>query len=239
MVKDVFVFRYPPWSNLMPDILEEIKEDIQQEKFSKLWQDTKVYVIGGIIAIIAGTSGSILYKNYNNSKYEKLGTSLYEAYETESGNDKEKSIKAYEEVAKSGDANIAAISQMRKAAIFANKGENEKANSIYKTISEDQKNPTEIRGLAEIIYLQNEINNSKEKNPELIKKLEAIIASDHPFKHSAKEILAFALLNYQETEASGKLFLELSKDKDTPFGMKERALEMIDAINPKSESKNG
>jgi hypothetical protein len=223
----------------MPDLLEEIKEDIQHEKFAKLWHDTKDYVIGGIIAVIVGTTGSIVYKNYSTSKYEKLGTSLYEAYNTESKADEEKAIKAYEEVSKSGDANIAAISDMRLASILANKGEADKANTLYKQISENQKNPIEIRGLAEIIYLQNELGKSTEKNPELIKQLEKVVASDNPFKHSAKEMLAFALLNYQETEAAGKLFLQLSEDKDTPVGMKQRASEMIEAINPKLESKNG
>lgn len=223
----------------MPDLLEEIKEDIQHEKFAKLWHDTKDYVIGGIIAVIICTTGSIVYKNYSTSKHEKLGTSLYEAYNTESKSDEEKAIKAYEEVSKSGDANIAAISDMRLASILANKGENDKANTLYKQISENQKNPIEIRGLAEIIYLQNELSKSTEKNPELIKQLEKIIASDNPFKHSAKEMLAFELLNYKETQAAGKLFLQLSEDKDTPDGMKQRASEMIEAINPKLESKNG
>jgi hypothetical protein len=106
----------------MPDLIEEIKEDIKQEKLEKFWKDTGNYIIGGIVLIIAATAGNVAYKSYVTNKYESLGTKLYSAYNSESANNKEKAITGYDSIAKNSDSSISAIANMRQASLLAEEG---------------------------------------------------------------------------------------------------------------------
>jgi len=223
----------------MPDLLEEIKEDIKQEKLEKLWQDTGSYIIGAIVAAILTTAGYVFYKNYNIGKYEKFGTELYSAYMSESQQKVDQSIKGYESVSKNSDPNISAIASMRKANLLVSEGESDKATEIYKDISDDAKNPVEIRDLAEILYLHNAIQYSENKDVSLINRLEEMASTSGPFQYTAKEMLAFVLFKNREYNEAKVHFTELSKELLVPNRMKDRANEMIDAINLKSNDANG
>ena len=171
----------------MPDLIDEIKEDIKQEKLKKLWQDTGTYVIGGIILTIVVTAGNVFYKSYKKSKYENLGTELYSAYVKESINESGKSIDAYDNISKNSDKNISAIANMRKAALLDKTGKNDLAIQLYKDISENRSYPIELRELAEILYLRNAIEFSEQNDISLINRLEDISESNGPFKYSDRK----------------------------------------------------
>jgi hypothetical protein len=223
----------------MPDLIEEIKEDIKQEKLEKFWKDTGNYIIGGIVLIIAATAGNVAYKSYVTNKYESLGTKLYSAYNSESANNKEKAITGYDSIAKNSDSSISAIANMRQASLLAEEGKKNDATQIYKDISDNRKNPIEIRQLAEILYLKNAIKFTEKKDISLINRLEDISKSEGPFKHSAKEMLAFILYDNMEYVEAKQLFKELSEEEFTPSRMRNRAMEMVGAIKIKNEDANG
>ncbi|MDA0781576.1 MAG: hypothetical protein PQ612_04285 [Rickettsiales bacterium] len=223
----------------MPDLIDEIKEDIKQERLTKLWQDTGTYIIGGIILTIAVTAGNVFYKSYKKSKYENLGTELYSAYVKESINEPDKSIDAYDNIAKNSDTNISAIADIRKAALLDKAGKNDLAIQLYKDISENNSYPIEFRELAEILYLRNAIEFSEQNDISLINRLEDISKSNGPFRYSAKEMLAFALYESLQYNDAKKLFTELSEEEATPATMRSRANEMVNAINIESEDTNG
>ncbi len=223
----------------MPDLIEEIKEDIKQEKLEKLWQDTGNYIIGGIILTVLITAGNVFYKSYTKTKYETLGTKLYSAFINESMSDSSKSIDEYENISAESDANISAVADMRKAALLDKKGQHDLATQLYKDISENHEYPLEFTELAEILYLKNAIDFSKKNDVSLINRLEDISKSNGPFKYSAKEMLAFILYDNLELKDAKKLFIELSEAETTPSRMRGRAREMVNAINIKSEDTNG
>jgi hypothetical protein len=73
----------------------------------------------------------------------------------------------------------------------------------------------------------------------LINRLEDISKSEGPFKHSAKEMLAFILYDNMEYVEAKQLFKELSEEEFTPSRMRNRAMEMVGAIKIKNEDANG
>ena len=221
----------------MADLVDEIKEDIRQEKYASLWKSLGNYVIGGAIAIIAITAGFVLLKNYNITQYEEHGNILYGAFSNESGNNIEIAVKEYSSLANKEKAVYSAIANMRKASLFVKEGKNSEATGIYKDISEDETTPSEIKELSEIIYLQNaiEVNNDHS----LLSRLQELAKGQGAFKHSAQELLAFSKLKAGEYKEAKKIFEDLSSDVKTPTRMRGRSEEMINAINTKDTNSNG
>jgi hypothetical protein len=213
------------------DILDEIKEDLQNEKYAKLWDEYSTYVLATIVVIVLCTAGYAGWNAYAANKYTQSGSQLYSAYMQEKENNSEESLAAFSAVEKNGSSGQAGIAALRKADTLVSGGKVDEAIKIYKEVAATSSYPQEIRDLADLLYVQDSL--SSDNNPELLNKLQGLANANGVFKYSAKEILAFYNLNSGKAEDAKKLFEELSADNSSPIGIKERADEMLSSLSGK------
>ncbi|MCE3233525.1 MAG: hypothetical protein K0R98_1782 [Rickettsiaceae bacterium] len=218
----------------MVDLIDEIKEDLQQEKYAQLWHKYSNYIIGFLVAIVLSTVVFVWWKNHSSSKSEELGNDLYRAFVTEKGKNPEASLDLYKAIEQKGGA-AASVASLREAGLLLSSDKNDEALAIYKSIS-DGKSPDEVKDLAYILYAYNSIETSD--NAEILAKLKSMTEKDSAFKYSAKELIAFYEFRLGKYDEAKKLFQELSDDMYTPAKMKARSGEMIGAIEAKGKDVN-
>ncbi len=218
----------------MPDLLDEIKEDLKEENLIRLWNKYGNHIIGAAVGLVIATAGVTGWKSYQKSQNEKMGDKLYTAFELDHRADFDGSIKAYETLEQDNKAFYSGIAEFRKAGVLFEKGKKEEANLIYKKISDDKKAPKEIRDLAEIYFIYNSVDFSNPDNA-LMEKVQKISGDKSAvFASSAKELLAYMQYGKKDYAAAEKTFDELTKGLETPPSMRTRSEEMLNIVKTKA-----
>lgn len=217
----------------MPDLIDEIKEDIKDEKFEELWKKYGNHIIGAIIVVVLSTGGSVWWKSSNIATQEKNGSQIYKAYLGEEQNNGEESIEIYSNLIEEEGYGDVYLSGLRKAALLLENNDVLGANEVYKGIVSSKKAPIEVREFAEILYLQNSIS---EKKAEDITRLKKIAEGEGVFKYSAKEMLAFIEYEAGNYMGAKTIFEGLKEDVYTPMRMRDRSVEMIKTIEAKTDA---
>ncbi len=221
----------------MVDLIDEIKEDLQQEKYAKLWEKYSNHVLVAIITVVLATGGGVWWKNYQTSKIQTTGNEIYKAFVSEKSNQSDAAIELYSSIMNDNKGTAAAVSGLRKANLLMNSGKVDEANATYKIIADDNSAPEELRDLSSLLYIYNSINNTD--NADSLARLEKMSNSDGAFKYSAKELLAFNNFSQGKVDEAKKIFSELKDDEKTPIKMRERCTQMLSDIESKGTEKNG
>jgi hypothetical protein len=220
----------------MADLIDEIKDDIQQEQYAKLWHQYSNYIIGLIIAVVLSTAVFVWWKNYSQAKSEEQGSNIYKAFIAEKDANSEASLQLYSSIIDNGDKSHASISELRKAGLLLSVGKIDEALGLYKDLADNKKYPDELRELAGLLYIYNSINNG---SADYLPRLKAMADGDGVFRYSAKELLAFTEFSAGSLDEAKKIFQELNSDINTPAKIKDRSGEMIGAIETKSANIHG
>ncbi len=215
----------------MPDLLDEIKEDISKEKYSLIWQKYGNYIIGAAIAILIITGAAVAGKNYMNSRNAAYNDALYEASIAKQVD----AIKKYDDIIASANSTYQAIAALRKAAILLNDAKTEDALTVYKKIIEKSGTPKEFKDLAKLLYsaVSNNIaaENKAYKDENTATYLAQNMTDNSIFKYSALEISAFQEIRNNNYTKAKDIFAKLEESTDAPVNIKKRAKEMLDVIN--------
>ncbi len=212
----------------VPEILDEIKEDLKDEKYAQLWEKYGSYVIAAVLGIIVATSGSVWWKSHSLAKYEAAGSTIYEIIMTdEKLMDFKKAINKYSSVIEKDSPEYSAIAGLRKAAISIKDGKAEDALKVYIQVTENSNAPIEMRELASLLY----IYNSKNANEDVDKQLEEVSKNDSIFKYSALEILAVNKISEGNKKAAKEALELIINDSKAPLNIVERSREMLSIID--------
>lgn len=220
----------------MPDLLDEIKDDLFREKYSLLWEKYGNYIIGAALAAIILTGFGVAGNKYMNSRYESYSDALYEA-DTAQGED---AIKKYDGLMENGNGTYKAIAGLRKAALLLKDSKNPEALAVYKKVIEESGGPKELKDVAKLLYISVSSNlavGNKEYNDADAKKyLEENSKGNNVFKYSSMEIEAFKEIDNNNYTKAKDIFSKLVENPEAPANIKNRAREMIDAIANMNDS---
>jgi len=214
------------------DIIDEIQQDIKDERFVKLWKEYGNYAIGLAVAVVLGTAGSVWWKDSVNAKSEAQGSKLFAAVvQTQEGKTAE-ALDAYSSVEQEGTPVAVAIASLKRASLLVQEGEIEDAIAVYDQVSKSQKAPSEFKELADLLYLNTLINSSSfDKEVDVEARLENLTRQGAPWRYSALELSAFYAFGKGDKKRAGELFESLAKEELAPVRIRDRANELISAIN--------
>lgn len=214
----------------MSDLLEELKEDLQREKYMRIWQKFGNYIIGAAIAALVLTALGVAGKEYLNRKYDNYSDKLFAA----SNAPKNEAIAKYDELISVGNATYKAIARVRKASILLENNKIEEALAEYKKVAMDSSAPAEFRDIAKLIYIVTssnmELDTPKKEDIDAKLFLQDSISDKGIFKYSAMEFEAFQDLKNNNYTKAKDTFSTLAGSADAPSDIKSRAEEMLEAI---------
>ena len=205
----------------MNQILDEIKQDIKDEKYERLVTVHGKKIFTFILLIIALTIFTVSIKSFRESENISSGQVFYEAFSSGRIEDYEKVIETEHE----GFSNIA------KQIIAGIEISNDNFDEAIKNLEYVVKNADPVFSeYASLALLKVQLENGKIKFSEAEEKFEKLIKKGRAFRHSAIQLyVSFLIINKQNDKAL-KLINEVIEDDTAYDSLKKRFIELKSII---------
>lgn len=210
----------------MVDLLDEIKEDLHQQRLEKLWNKYKIIPIGGAIAVIGFTGFNSWEKH--SDKTEKVETSVKYSEATAIRLEDDKRLKILTDISKTGSEGYSILSKFKIASIATKKKDYTNAVKSYDEIANDNTIPQYYRDLAaaKAFFILTEYVKD---DPSIESRYKLASKESNTWNFTSKMSMAMYLLEKDKTRAKAIIKL-LSENAKTPRLTKNRAEQLLNSI---------
>ena len=213
----------------MSDIFDEVDEEVRREQLQKLWDRYGNLFIALAVLIVVGVAGWRGYDYWQSKQAAAAGAKFTDAALLSESGKHEEAEKAFAQVAADAPAGYRVLARVREAAEIA-KRDPKAAIAAYDDIAANAATGQPFRDLA---ALRAAMLLADGAFPELTRRLEPLTGADAPFRHSARELLAFAAWKAGDTAAVKKWSQLIRDDPETPASLRER-VEVLQALTGES-----
>jgi hypothetical protein len=208
-------------------LFREVDEEVRQEQFKKLWARYGNLILGLCVLVIAGVAGYQGWRYYQLKQSEAAAESFFSAVKLAQAGKADEALKGFETI---GHAGYAVLAKLNEANILVNQGKTDDAVKIYDAVAGDASNHGSLRDLARIRAALALVD--KASPADLESRVKTFDADGNPWRHSAREIMATALWRSKDYTAADKMVLAILADKETPVGLRQRAMMLSELLVP-------
>jgi hypothetical protein len=216
----------------MTDLIDEIREEIKEERYARLWGKYGNFVIGAAIGIILLTAIVVFISSQRHTTRSEAGSEYYAISSNLKQQNRSDMLESLESMYKGNKTHFAALAGLKRANVLIEENKKDDAIALYKSMSENNTLPLELKSLAALTYvsyvIDGDVNNIDEK--ELNKILDSLIEDTSPWKYSAQELKGMLALRLGDVEEATSTFQLLSDDFSAPASLRKRAKLLADSI---------
>jgi hypothetical protein len=214
------------------DIFQEVDEEVRRERLEQLWKQYGNYIIAALILVLACIGAWRGYVYWQERKAAEAGAA-YEAASTLADEGKRTEAQAaFAKLASDGTAGYRTLARFREAAQLGS-SDPKAAVAAYDALAADASLGRSLQDLAAVRAGLLLVDTAPYQ--ELRTRLEPLTASDRPFRHSARELLAFGAWRGGDNAAARQWIDAVIADPDTPSTIRSR-VDVLAALMP-SEAK--
>jgi hypothetical protein len=206
----------------LSDIFREVEEEVRRERFENVWKQYGDYIIAGFALVIIAIAGYELWQRYETNQRLKASETLIAAQQLAEAGDFTRATPALAVVAKDAPGGYAQMARLSQAGVLQAAGRRSEAVQIYKAIA------AEDSGLIGKVALIRAAWALADTAPRF--ELETLLAPatdpTSPWRHAAREILAYSDFHSAHFKQAQTEFQALADDKDAPQGMRRRVAAM-------------
>ena len=208
------------------EFIREVDEELQEEKYAKIWRKIGPYVISLAIGIVLFTSGVVFWNNYTEDKKQKLGDDFTAAVELIKEEDFDTALIALERITDKASDGYVTIAKMKKASILIQKKQILEGLEIYEDLEKTAFDQS-FKDMSTILFVLNAIDHKP--SDILLDKIERL-TENSSWKYSALELKGFILLNDKKFAESKKTFNTIIEMGNAPTTLASRARDMLDFL---------
>ena len=212
----------------MSELFDEVDEEVRREQFKKLWDKYSLYIIAGMILIIAAVGGWRVYQHLEAKKAAEAGAAFDKAVELADANKHAEAEAAFADLVAKAPFGYRTLSRLRLAAEIANR-DAPAAAKMYDEIAADRSVGVADQDLARIRAAQLLLETAS--YPNMKERLEAAAAPGATFRHTARELLALSAWRANDPAAARQWLDMIANDGETPPSLRSRA-EALQALLP-------
>jgi hypothetical protein len=201
------------------DIFDEVDEEVRREQFKKLWERYGTLFIALAFLIVAGVAGWRGYQYWQDKKAAETGAKFTAAALLAEQGKHDEAEKAFARIAAEGTAGYRVLARLREAAELAAR-DPKAAVAAYDDIAASSATGQPLKDFAAVRAGMLLLDSAP--LAEITRRLEPITAADAPFRHSARELLAFASWKAGDTTAMRKWTTLIRGDQETPSALRQR-----------------
>jgi hypothetical protein len=201
------------------DIFDEVDEEVRREQFKKLWERYGTLFIALAFLIVAGVAGWRGYQYWQDKKAAETGAKFTAAALLAEQGKHDEAEKVFARVAAEGTAGYRVLARLREAAELAAR-DPKAAVAAYDDIAASSATGQPLKDFAAVRAGMLLLDSAP--LAEITRRLEPITAADAPFRHSARELLAFASWKAGDTTAMRKWTTLIRGDQETPSALRQR-----------------
>ncbi len=205
--------------------IQEVNEELKQEKYLKLWKQYGRYFTGAAVVIILGVAGWQYWQGEQRKEIEAVSVKYAAALSAAQAGKNAEASKLLTATAAEAGGGYVALARLQRAALFAKSGEMKAAADEYLRLANDEKAPQVFRQLGTVMWGLAALDTAPPK--EAIERLGPLTADTSPWRYSARELTAlYTDRAGQRKEAIAQLE-RLAKDTKAPETIRSRAREMV------------
>lgn len=210
----------------MPDIFDEIEEEVRAERFRQLLSRYAVPLIVLAFLIIAGIAGWRVWDAYQVRQDQRAAVLYLTALNQVRNPDASKEVKQagaseLAQLAQNAPAGYRALARLHAAALLVQQGKTAEALNIYNALASDGSADPLLRDLATLLWAERQIDTG---DPQVLEsRLKPLAASDSPWRSLAERQLALLDLRENKVEAARTILQRLSTEVGAPAGVRESA----------------
>jgi len=210
------------------ELFNEVDEEVRREQLKKLWDKYSLFIIAGLILIVAGVGAWRGYQYFEGKKAAEAGAAFTAAAELADQNKHAEAEAAFNKVAATAPAGYRTLARLRAAAEAAQRDPKE-AVKLYDTIAADRSVPAQDRDLATLRAAQLLVDSAS--YTDLSQRLEPISGAKGAYRHTAREMLALSAWRANNVAATRQWIEQINIDPETPASLRNRA-EVMQALLP-------
>ena len=215
-------------------LLREIDEELRHERIKSLAKAYGKYVFAVAVILIGGVGGYKGWQNYDQNLRMEETSAYIRAVTLADDGDPAGAAEAIEKMVASGSGSIDEFADLRRAGFLAESGDKAGAEAVYRALAGDQANDADVRALASI-NLGALLLDSGDSSGARIAVL-PFNQAGNPWMLMAREIIALADLESGDIESARTILDEIAVAEDTPRGLRERALLLLNTLPPQEET---
>lgn len=213
----------------MPDIFDEVAEDLRRQKFLTAWRNYGKFLIAAVVLVVVGVAA------YEYQKYHKLNRShadsadfaaavaLLDAGKVDDG------LAGLARLQESGGAGYRFLAGVRQAQTQARLGDTDGAIKTYEKLAADGGTEQALRDFAE---LQAIILSFDAAPPGALRdRLERLALPNAAWAPQAEELLALDEIRAGDAAAAKERLERLAANQDAPNGLRARAEELLATLS--------
>jgi hypothetical protein len=215
-----------PESRVSDPIFAEVDEEVRREQLKQLWNRHGHYIVAAIVLIILAVAAWRGYQWWEGRKAAQAGAA-FEAAATLVEQDKSKEAQAaFAKIAADAPSGYRTLARFRQAAALADH-DPKAAVKIYEELAADGSVGPVLQDLANVragLLLADTASYD-----DLRARLEPLTAAERPFRHTAREVLAFAAWRGNDSKATKRWIDMIVTDAETPASTRTR-IDMLMAL---------
>jgi hypothetical protein len=207
----------------VPDIFDEVEEDLRAERARRLAQRWGGIALGVVLLAVAATGGVQAWRWYQGSQAATAaGTylTLHRAAERE-GADLATAANGFAALARESSSGYRTLAKLRAAALKAETGELPAALALWEEVARDGDADPIYRDLATLLGVMHAVDAGEPAA--LAARLAPLAAEGNPWRASAREAQALLALRRGANEEARRILESLVADQSAPQGVRERA----------------
>jgi hypothetical protein len=210
------------------DIFQEVDEEVRRERLEQLWKQYGNYIVAALILVLACIGAWRGYIYWQERKAAEAGAA-YEAASTLADEGKHKEAEtAFAKLVTDGTPGYRTLARFREAAQVG-LSDAKAAVASYDALAADASLGLPLQDLAAVRASLLLVDTAPYQ--ELRTRLEPLTASDRPFRHSARELLAFGAWRAGDNAAAHKWIDAVVADPETPTTIRNR-VDVLVALIP-------
>jgi hypothetical protein len=213
----------------MVDLLDEIRDDLKDEKVLNSIKKYSGYVFALLAVIITSVALKMWWLSYKENQAYQEGAEFIVALKKVHAAKVDEAVVDFEKLANHGHTSYAALAKLHLASYYLQKKDTPKAEKFYSELN-SRSTAKVFKDYAELMQAKMVLSATQPEYGKVQKNLKTYIDGKPIFKYSALEMLAIAQFRLNEKSEAIKILNLLSGDLDTPETIKSRALNILKTI---------
>ncbi len=201
------------------DIFDEVDEEVRREQIKRLWERYGNLIVALAVLVVAAVAGWRGYQYWQDKQAAAASAQFTAAALLAEQGKHDEAEKAFARVAAEGAAGYRVLARLREAAEVAAR-DPKAAVAVYDDIAANSATRQPLKDYATLRAAMLLVDSAP--LAEINRRLEPISAAGAPFRHSARELLAFASWKAGDITAMRKWTALIRADQDTPQSLRQR-----------------
>ena len=207
----------------MPDIFDEVEEDLRAERAHKLWARFGSMFLAALLLVLAGVGGWQGWRWYENRQQTAAGAAFMAAHRAAEaeGADLPAMTTRFEGLTAQAPEGYRILGLLRAAALKAETGDRDGALALYDRVANDGAADPIYRNLAALMWVLRSMDTAEPAV--LTARLAPLTRPDAPFSASARELAALVQIRAGQRDEARRALEALAGDATAPQAIRDRA----------------